>query len=337
MACCLHDGGCVLSRVLHVEDDLALRALVGLACENFGFRGMTVGASTVAEAAQRLDAAAHAAEPFDLIISDMHLPDGSGLDVVRYARSSATWSITPVLILSGDVDPKNVRQAYSLGANAYVDKSPAGRSLSEVLRSLYQHWGKDTVIPPPHEVTRVHRFVATSLGLRTRYAHVYRALAEKIADSPSESAFWLSRALAESNLANLFAFLRERVEDRDLPEFDFQAIERWQADVSDKLTALERALERGTLTREDAYHYVLDLLPNDHLDALARATSRLFPMWPIAMEAVRDFFIGTIQDVTAWIDLHTDNKALRERTSALRAEVAELMQQTTPGATHVSS
>src|SRR5262245_26557282 len=133
----------MISTILHVEDDLALRALVTLAFENFGYRGTVVAVGTVHAAIKRLDETAQAAGTFDLVISDMHLPDGSGLDVVRHLRSTRAWMFTPVLILSGDVDPKKVGRAYALGANAYVDKSPAGRSLSDVLRSLYHHWVKD--------------------------------------------------------------------------------------------------------------------------------------------------------------------------------------------------
>ncbi|HEU4613844.1 MAG TPA: response regulator, partial [Kofleriaceae bacterium] len=114
----------------------------------FGFRGELAIADSVAEAERMLDDAARSSSNrFDLIISDMHLPDGTGLDVVRHVRATPAWKTTPVLILSSDVDPKRVGRAYALGANAYVDKSPRGRTLRDVVKSLYQHWTKDVLIP----------------------------------------------------------------------------------------------------------------------------------------------------------------------------------------------
>ncbi len=141
----------MLSTILHVEDDLALRGLVNLAFESFGFRGTFITAGSVEEATKRLEQAASSGERIDLIISDMNLPDGTGLEIVRDVRASSEWRATPVLILSGDVNPRIVGKAYALGANAYLDKSPRGRPLSELLRSLYQHWTHDVVLlsPPP--------------------------------------------------------------------------------------------------------------------------------------------------------------------------------------------
>src|SRR6478736_2465106 len=108
--------------ILHVEDNTMLGALVALALEGLGFTGKRINCDTVNKAVTILDEAAQKDERFDLIISDMHLPDGTGLDVVRYVRENPKWKSTPMLILSSDVDPKTVARAYALGANAYISK-----------------------------------------------------------------------------------------------------------------------------------------------------------------------------------------------------------------------
>jgi two-component system chemotaxis response regulator CheY len=113
--------------ILHVEDDTALAEVVQMTFENFGFRGRTLHAETVAEAGMTVDGMARQGNPIDLIISDMSLPDGTGLDVVRHVRSNPGSERTPILILSGESDPSNVGRAYALGANCYVEKSPRGR------------------------------------------------------------------------------------------------------------------------------------------------------------------------------------------------------------------
>src|SRR3954471_17863236 len=119
--------------ILHVEDDLMLRSLVSLTFQNLGFRGKTVFATTIGQGERQLDKAAQEGRRFDLIISDMHLPDGKGLDLVRYVRASPMWRTTPTLILSGDANPQLVGRAYALGANAYIDKAPPNRSVCDVV------------------------------------------------------------------------------------------------------------------------------------------------------------------------------------------------------------
>src|SRR3569623_2054800 len=101
--------------ILHVEDDLALRASVDLTFQRVGFRGTMIHASTIAQGEQILDAVAREARCLDLIVSDMHLPAGSGLDLIRHVRATPAWKTTPMLILSGDHAPRLVGRANALG------------------------------------------------------------------------------------------------------------------------------------------------------------------------------------------------------------------------------
>ncbi|NVB77983.1 MAG: response regulator [Kofleriaceae bacterium] len=316
----------MLSAVLHVEDDPALTSLVERQFEKLGFQGTTVVADTV-EAAQRvLDERSNAGEPLDLIISDMNLPDGSGLDVVRRVRASPTWAHTPVLILSGDLDPKKVGRAYALGANAYVDKAPPGRALGDVVRALYDHWGRD-VVPPggasPFEQTLVRASV-----IRARHAAVYQRLAERFSDNRSESAFWLGRAVNESNVINLIAFLRRHGSQRELSDDLQDEIQRMQERTEAQLDRVEKVVGDPSLTRDQAYRLVVDLLACVNATLLARAISHMFPVAPVAMMALRDFFVGGIADVTAWIDLHTLDTVVRARTAELRIGANHLAEAT---------
>lgn len=308
--------------ILHVEDDLVLRGLVELAFQGFGFRGTVISAGSVSEAVERLDAAEKSGAGMDLIVSDMNLPDGSGLDVVRHVRASSTWTFTPVLILSGDVNPRSVGRAYALGANAYLDKSPRGRTLTEVIKSLYNHWGKDAVLPSEQPLDSVQQLFAVAIAIRRRHAQLYQRLAEKFGDSRSESAFWLSRALAESNLVNLFEFLRRHVDDRVLPESLPEEVERMQADVARVLGAAEQAVADESITRAEAYRLLLDLVAALDVDAVSRVIGHLFPVAPTATAALRDLFVAKVEDITTWVDLHATDQELHERAVKLRATMA---------------
>jgi CheY-like chemotaxis protein len=315
----------MVSEILHVEDDDAVRAIVQLSFSGFGFHGATVCAESVAKAKAVLEERAENAETFDLIISDMNLPDGSGLDVVRYVRSTPVWRATPILILSSDVNPKRVGRAYALGANAYVDKSPPGRTLNQVMRSLYEHWGKDAILPPAQPQDRFRRFIAEAIRIRTRHAQLYERIASTFPNSPTECAFWMSRALAESNLINLIGFLRDQLEDRILPDELFDGLEAMQSNTERILTSAERALDGGPMNRKEAYRRVIELVSSTDIELLAKSISQFFPVMPMAMDALRYFLIGTLEDVSTWIEMHCDDPQLRERANEMRTDISTLV------------
>lgn len=56
--------------------------------------------------------------PLQLVIADLRLPDGDGLDVVRAARKMPT----PVIVITGYASAASQRQAVEAGAAAYVRK-----------------------------------------------------------------------------------------------------------------------------------------------------------------------------------------------------------------------
>jgi DNA-binding response OmpR family regulator len=74
-----------------VEDDKDVREVVRMLLQTVG---TVVGAGTLAEARQKLST-----DSFDLILLDVELPDGSGLDLLPPPASDRQVSI-PVLIFS---------------------------------------------------------------------------------------------------------------------------------------------------------------------------------------------------------------------------------------------
>ncbi|GBC86291.1 Transcriptional regulatory protein WalR [bacterium HR12] len=58
---------------------------------------------------------------YDLIVLDLNLPDGSGLDLLREIRQGGGAS-TPVLVLSGMRQEEVVVRGLRLGADDYVTK-----------------------------------------------------------------------------------------------------------------------------------------------------------------------------------------------------------------------
>ena len=66
-----------MSRVLVIDDEADIRELIDLTLVRMGLATECVGSVTEARAALERDV-------FQLCLTDMRLPDGEGLDIVRY-------------------------------------------------------------------------------------------------------------------------------------------------------------------------------------------------------------------------------------------------------------
>jgi DNA-binding response OmpR family regulator len=113
--------------VLVVEDDAHIARLVGMHLSDAGLESRTV--ATAAEARVRA-----ARDRPDLIILDLMLPDGDGLDVCRALRASGNH--TPVLILTArDAEVDRVL-GLELGADDYLTKPFGVRELMARVKAI---------------------------------------------------------------------------------------------------------------------------------------------------------------------------------------------------------
>lgn len=119
-------------RVLIVEDEPQIRRVVRLAVEEEGAVGIETG-----DLAQGLAAAA-ASQP-QLVILDLGLPDGSGVELIRNLRG---WSEIPVLILSARTQEAAKIEALDAGADDYLCKPFGVGELRARVRALLRRQGR---------------------------------------------------------------------------------------------------------------------------------------------------------------------------------------------------
>ena len=74
------------------------------------------------------------AQPWDIVILDLTLPDGSGLDVLKRIREAQ--SRLPVLILSMHMPDQFARRAVAAGASGYLTKDTADEELVAAVTRL---------------------------------------------------------------------------------------------------------------------------------------------------------------------------------------------------------
>lgn len=125
-------------RVLIVEDEALLRAAVTEALGDAGFA--VIQAPTGAEAL-----AAVTAQPLDLVILDIALPDVDGWEVLRRVRAGDRTRALPVLILTG-LDAVHADQVLAMGADAFLAKPVSAQVLVETVGRLLRRSAKERVI-----------------------------------------------------------------------------------------------------------------------------------------------------------------------------------------------
>ena len=81
----------------------------------------------------------------DLILLDMHLPDISGLELLRHLKQDDDTADIPVIVLSADATTARMQEALTLGAAQYLTKPVdiAGllAALDGMLRDMDTRWG----------------------------------------------------------------------------------------------------------------------------------------------------------------------------------------------------
>jgi CheY-like chemotaxis protein len=305
-----------MTTLLHVEDDRDLSELVEDAFEGFGFHGAFVRALTVADAVEIMsDRATY--PTIDLVISDMHLPDGTGLDVLRHLRTNPAREHVPALVLSGDTDPDTVSRAYALGANAFVPKHMRGRSELDVMRTIFEHWLKDVSLPLHSERDRTRTLIANVVKVRRRFGALFMSVIEVLGVDSPDADFWMNLALWEGNIANLFAFLVGQLGTRELPTAVLEWAERVQAQ---NLRTLREFEQHPVQTRQDANRLIRTWTGNLDAENAAHVISGLFPAGPAVIPTLREVIGTMVDNIASWIEKQSTDPALRDQIEHLRTE-----------------
>ena len=113
-------------RVLVVEDEPATIRLMVRLLRGLNFK--VTAAETVAEATRWVDGS----QEFDLIVSDIGLPDGTGFDLMRRVR--ATGGVTPGIALTGFGTDEDIEQSRLAGFAAHMTKPIDFDQLEDLIR-----------------------------------------------------------------------------------------------------------------------------------------------------------------------------------------------------------
>ena len=82
-----------------------------------------------------------------LVLLDLNLPRLDGFGVLKKIRQVERTKFIPVVMLTASNHPDDVRRAYELGANGYLDKLSNGMRWDEMVRAAARYWVRMNLTP----------------------------------------------------------------------------------------------------------------------------------------------------------------------------------------------
>lgn len=168
-----------MSHVLIVEDDLRTMRLMQMQLNGEGTSFSCASSGSDALAMFK-------AQPPDLVVLDLNLPDISGIEVCRRVRAVAS---TPILFVSAVDAPATKAAALYSGADDYVVKPVDGTELQARVAALMRRGGKAGKLGTAGRrigtlTLDASRWVSVSAGGKIRLTKLEAAILECMADTP---------------------------------------------------------------------------------------------------------------------------------------------------------
>lgn len=74
------------------------------------------------------------------MLIDLNMPGLSGFEVIQRVRATSRTRYLPMVVYSSSDNPKDMRRAYELGANAYLIKPGSYHEVSEMMHRATDFW-----------------------------------------------------------------------------------------------------------------------------------------------------------------------------------------------------
>jgi len=115
-------------KVLIVEDSKASRELIAATVESIS--GLeAIATSSGFEALKLLPR-----HRFDLIITDINMPDINGLELINFVKKNPNYRDTPLFVVTTEGREQDREKGLALGAAEYLVKPITGESLGDLLK-----------------------------------------------------------------------------------------------------------------------------------------------------------------------------------------------------------
>jgi two-component system chemotaxis response regulator CheY len=117
------------ANILTVDDSASIRMAIRIALSNAGY--------SVTEASDGLDGLNKMKSGrFDLIVTDLNMPNMDGLSMIRGLRQLPAYMGTPVIFLTTESDGELKQQAKAAGATGWLTKPFEPENLIKITRKV---------------------------------------------------------------------------------------------------------------------------------------------------------------------------------------------------------
>ena len=114
-------------RLIVVEDSVSVREAVVFALSRSGYD--VLSASNGLEAMVILER-----NRIDLLLTDYHMPEMNGLDLIRWVRQKKIYKHLPILVLTTEGQRDVIMEARNAGATGWIQKPFAIEKLVQTIR-----------------------------------------------------------------------------------------------------------------------------------------------------------------------------------------------------------
>ena len=108
-------------KIMIIEDNEFSRVLITTKLKKNGFKNLSVYGSSV-EAWEEIARTVLVDNPFDLIITDLNMPDLDGMDLISKIKDDPLSVKLKIIVVSADADQFIIDFVLALGACAYLVK-----------------------------------------------------------------------------------------------------------------------------------------------------------------------------------------------------------------------
>ena len=126
-----------MQRILIVEDSETMRSLLASSLEELEVPVKVSQAASGFEALRVLPR-----QDFDLVVTDINMPDINGLELVSFVKNNDKYSSIPLIIVSTEGSDRDREKGLGLGADAYLVKPFDPEVLRQVVTDLLERDSK---------------------------------------------------------------------------------------------------------------------------------------------------------------------------------------------------
>ncbi len=125
--------------ILLVEDNPDDIKLTKRAFDKCNFRENSHSLEVVKDGVEAVEYLNTSSLPKFLLL-DLNLPRMNGFELLKYIRSNERTRLIPVILLTSSKNEQDVKRAYELGANSYIQKPVDFKRFHEVTQQLVSYW-----------------------------------------------------------------------------------------------------------------------------------------------------------------------------------------------------